>query len=78
MEKPEQVSILTALIEHIENGTTTDAGGIMRAPMSDFTCPEILAKEQDAVDGSFICAAGTQYILGRQCNWSPDTYGARW
>ena len=47
MDKSEQISILIALVEHIENGTTTDAGGIMRAPMSDFTCPQLLTLEQD-------------------------------
>ena len=47
MDKSEQLRILTALTEHIEEGTTLDAGGIMRAPLSDFTCPQLLAQEQD-------------------------------
>ena len=47
MDKPERLRILNTLTEHIANGTTDDAGGIMRAPMSDFTCPQLLAQEQD-------------------------------
>ena len=46
MEKQERVRLLTALAEHIENKTTLDAKGVMRAPLSDFTCPELLAQEQ--------------------------------
>ncbi len=47
MDKSERLRILTALTEHIEEGTTLDAGGIMRAPLEDFTCPHLLAQEQD-------------------------------
>ena len=47
MEKSERLRILGILTEHVINGTTTDAGGIMRAPMSDFTSPEIFAQERE-------------------------------
>lgn len=47
MDKSERLRILDALAEHIANDTTADAGGIMRVPMSDFTCPQLLAQEQD-------------------------------
>ena len=47
MNKSERLRILNALTEHIADGTTADAGGIMRVPMSDFTCPQLLAQEQD-------------------------------
>lgn len=45
MDKPERTHILDVLTEHIANDTTADAGGIMRAPMSDFTCPTLLEQE---------------------------------
>ena len=47
MNKAERLRVLNALTEHIAEGTTADAGGIMRVPMSDFTCPQLLAQEQD-------------------------------
>ena len=47
MDHSERQRILKVLVEHIDNGTTADAGGIMRLPMSDFTCPQLLAQEQD-------------------------------
>ena len=47
MDHSERQGILKALVEHIDNGTTADAGGIMRVPMSDFTCPQLLAQEED-------------------------------
>ena len=47
MDKSERLRVLNTLTEHIANGTTADAGGIMRVPMSDFTCPQLFAQEQD-------------------------------
>ena len=40
MDKSERLRVLNALVEHIANGTTAGAGGIMRVPMSDFTCTQ--------------------------------------
>ena len=45
--KSERLRIMNDLAEHVANGTTADAGGIMRAPVSDFTCPQLLAQEQN-------------------------------
>ena len=47
MKKTEQIRVLNALIEHISNGSTTDAGGVMRAPLSDFTDPQLFLREKD-------------------------------
>ncbi len=47
MDESERHRILKVLAEHISNDTTADAGGIMRVPMSEFTCPELLAQEND-------------------------------
>lgn len=47
MERSERLQVLNTLVEHVANDTTADAGGSMRAPMSDFTCPQLLAQEQD-------------------------------
>ena len=83
MDHSERQGILRALVEHIDNGTTADAGGIMRLPMSDYTCPLLLVEEQDAflsertvADGSLIPAAESQYLLVGQCNRCADTHGA--
>ena len=48
MKKSEQLRVINSLGEHIASGSTTDAGGIMRAPMSDFTDPQLLSREQAA------------------------------
>ena len=46
MRKEEQQRLLTILNEGIETGVTADAGGIVRCPISDYTCPTLLAEEQ--------------------------------
>ena len=47
MDESAREGILKTLVEHIAGDTTADAGGIMRLPMSDYTCPELLAQERD-------------------------------
>lgn len=47
MDKSERLRVLNTLTAHIASGTTADAGGIMRVPMSDFTCPQLFTQEQD-------------------------------
>lgn len=49
MDKSERLRILGVIREHIANKTTADAGGIMRVPMSDFTCRQLSAQEQDVL-----------------------------
>lgn len=49
MDKSERLRILGVIKEHIANKTTADAGGIMRVPMSDFTCRQLSAQEQDVL-----------------------------
>jgi len=46
VRKEEQQRLLTILNEGIETGATADAGGIVRCPISDYTCPTLLAEEQ--------------------------------
>ena len=46
MRREEQRRLLAILNEGIETGTTADAGGIVRCPVSDYTCPTLLAEEQ--------------------------------
>ncbi len=45
MDKSERLRILGVIKEHIANKTTADAGGIMRVPMSDFTCRQLSAQD---------------------------------
>lgn len=47
MKKSEQIRVLEALNEHIATGSTTDAGGVVRAPMSDFTDPDLFLREKE-------------------------------
>jgi len=42
----EKLRILELLGEGLDNGTSADAGGIMHAPVTDYTCPDMLAQEQ--------------------------------
>ena len=46
MRKEEQQRLLSILNDGIETGITADAGGIVRCPISDYTCPNLLAEEQ--------------------------------
>lgn len=46
MKKSEQLRVLKLLQHRIETNTTYDAGGIVRSPVSDFTCPDLLRQEQ--------------------------------
>ena len=46
MPNPEQQRLLRMLKDGIETGKTADAGGIVRSPVKDFTCPDLLAQEQ--------------------------------
>ena len=69
MDHSERQRILKALVEHIDNGTTADAGGIMRLPMSDFTCPRLLAQEQDTFFRSAPLLMGLSSQLPK-----PNTY----
>ena len=76
MEKSERLRILNALVEHIANGTTADAGGIMRVPMSDFTCPELLAQEQEAFFRTTPLLMGlSSQLPERNAYWSDNATG---
>ena len=46
MPNPEQQRLLRTLKDGIETGKTADAGGVVRSPVKDFTCPNLLAQEQ--------------------------------
>ena len=45
MEQRQQVRILEQMLQHLDNGTNVDAGGIRRNPISAYTCPDLAAKE---------------------------------
>lgn len=71
MDKSEQLRILNVLVQHIANGMTADAGGIMRVPMSDFTCPQLFAQEQDVFFRNTPLCMGLSSELPK-----PNTYWA--
>ena len=76
MDKSERVRILDALVKHIENGTTADAGGIMRVPMSDFTCPQLFAQEQDVFfRNTPLCMGLSSALPGPNTYWSDNATG---
>lgn len=69
MTKVEQQRILTTLVDHLDHDTTVDAGGVMRVPMSDFTCPDLFAQEQE------MCFRQTPLCLGLSSELpGPNTY----
>ena len=41
MEKQEQIRLLKQLMQHLDDGTNVDAGGMRRNPASAYTCPEL-------------------------------------
>lgn len=49
MEHAEHVRLITTLLDHIEQGTTHDAGGVMYNPVSAYTCPEVAARERQVL-----------------------------
>ena len=76
MEKSERIRILNALTEHVANGTTADAGGIMRAPMSDFTCPQLLQQEHEVFfRNTPLCMGLSSALPGPNTYWSDNATG---
>lgn len=45
MQRQEQIRLLKEVIQHIDNGTNVDAGGIRHNPSWVYTCPDLAAKE---------------------------------
>ena len=77
MDHSEREGILKALVEHIDNGTTADAGGIMRLPMSEYTCPQLLAQEQDTFFRNVPLLMGLSSQLPKaNTYWSDNATGA--
>ena len=71
MRYEEQQRLLKQLIAGLESGTSADAGGIMRAPASDFTCTDLAAKEQE------VFFRQTPLLMGLSADLpAPDTYRA--
>ncbi len=76
VDKSEQLRILNVLVQHIANGTTADAGGIMRVPMSDFTRPQLLAQEQDVFfRNTPLCMGLSSELPEPNTYWSDNATG---
>ena len=76
MDKSERTRVLDAINEHIVNDTTADSGGIMGVPMSDFTCPEMLAQEQDSVfRNTALCMGLSSALPEPKTYWSDNLTG---
>ena len=76
MDKPERLRVLNTLVERIANGTTSDAGGIMRVPMSDFTCPQLLKQEQDVFfRNTPLCMGLSSELPKPNTYWSDNATG---
>ena len=48
MKNDEQVRVIERLMQHLDHGTTVDAGGQVRNPVSGYTCPDIAQQEWSA------------------------------
>jgi len=71
MHFDEQQRLLKILVNGIEEGSSADAGCILRAPVTDFTCTELLAKEQA------VFFKDTPLLLGLSTDLpGPNTYVA--
>ena len=76
MEKSERTHILDVLTSHIANDTTADAGGIMRAPMSDFTCPKLLEQECEVLfRNTPLCMGLSSELPKPYTYWSDNASG---
>ena len=76
MHKSERLRVLNTLTEHIANGTTADAGGIMRVPMSDFTCPQLFIQEQDVFfRNTPLCMGLSSELPEPNTYWSDNATG---
>ncbi len=76
MDQSERLRVLNDISEHAANNTTADAGGIMRVPMSDFTSPELLAQEQDALfKNTALCVGLSSALPEPGTYWSDNETG---
>ena len=76
MDKSERLRVLDTLTERLANGTTTDAGGIMHVPTSDFTCPQLFAQEQDLFfRNTPLCMGLSSELPGPNTYWSDNATG---
>lgn len=76
MNKSERLRILNTLTDHITNDTTADAGGIMRLPVSDFTCPQLSAQEQDIFfRNTALCMGLSSALPNPNTYWSDNETG---
>ena len=48
MEHQEQIRVIEALMAHLDEGTTVDAGCQVRNPVSSYTAPDIAEREWQA------------------------------
>lgn len=76
MNKTEQIRVLTALNEHIASDSTTDAGGIMRVPMSDFTDQELFSREEETFFNKVpLCMGLSSELPEANTYWSDNGTG---
>jgi nitrite reductase/ring-hydroxylating ferredoxin subunit len=45
MQSDEQIRVIERLMQHLDDGTTVDAGGQVRNPVSSYTCPDLAQRE---------------------------------
>jgi phenylpropionate dioxygenase-like ring-hydroxylating dioxygenase large terminal subunit len=67
----EQQRVLKQLVEGLANNTSADAGGVAKAPVTDFTCIDLLTQEQQTFfrDGPLLLGLSTDLP-------GPNTYFA--
>ncbi len=76
MDNSERLRILHELAGHIANDTTADAGGVMRVPMSDFACPQLLEQEQDVFfRNTPLCMGLSSELPEPNTYWSDNVTG---
>lgn len=76
MDESERIRILDVLTDHIANDTTADAGGIMRAPITDFTCPDLLEQEYEVFfRNTPLCMGLSSELPKPNTYWSDNASG---
>ena len=76
MDKSERLRVLGTLADRMDRGTTADAGGIMRVPMSDFTCPRLFTREREAFfRNTPLCMGLSSELPAPNTYWSDNATG---
>jgi phenylpropionate dioxygenase-like ring-hydroxylating dioxygenase large terminal subunit len=74
MRRPDQIAEAKKLLNHLDKRTTALADGIYRNPVTDYTCPEQLAREREVFFRNGPLNIGLRALLPRPGDWMTHDY----